>query len=66
MRNIKRNILRRKYGNKALGSMWRSLQLRRYGKYQLALMHKICNPSAAVINKGRLLSKLNKHRSENR
>lgn len=68
MRQIKRNILRKKYGNRGLKSMWRSLQLRKYGKEHLAILHKLCNPnSATILHKGRicrLVNDLNKKGGE--
>lgn len=65
MRKIMRNMLRKKYGNKGLQSVWRGWQIKRYGKEHLAILHKLCNPnSATVMNKGRLLRSLSKYRSE--
>jgi hypothetical protein len=65
MRKIMRNMLRKKYGNKGLQSVWRGLQVKRYGKEHLAILHKLCNPSrASVMHKGRLLRNLNNHRSD--
>jgi hypothetical protein len=65
MRKIMRNMLRKKYGNKGLSSVWRGLQINKYGKEHLAILHKLCNPNTStVVHKGRLLRALNKHRSE--
>lgn len=69
MRQIKRNILRRKYGNRALKSIWRDRQIKKYGKELLAVLHKLCNPnSATILHKGRicrLVNNLNEHRRKN-
>lgn len=44
MRKIERNKIRRKYGNKGLKSIWRTRQLKKYGKEKLSIMYKLCSP----------------------
>jgi hypothetical protein len=46
MRNIQRNIIRNKYGNKALNDLWQSRQIKKYGLMKLKEIHKKCSPKS--------------------
>lgn len=48
MRKIRRNILRKKYGNKGLKTIWRSKQLKKYGKKKLSILYKLCSPKKSI------------------